>query len=159
MGVHILQSLIYGLIVIVIDLASKIYIQSTMQPYESIPIIDNVFHITYVQNRGAAFSILEDKTYILMTVTVIVMLGLIFLLVKIPRDKKLIGFTLSIILGGALGNLIDRLRFGYVVDFLDFRVWPVFNIADCAIVIGFIILSYLLIFDKDLISFLENKGR
>jgi signal peptidase II len=120
-----------------------------MVPHQSIPVIKNVFHITYVQNTGAAFSILKDKTFLFTVVSSIVIVIITLVLIKLPAKHKAFGIVMALILGGAMGNFIDRLRFGYVVDFLDFRVWPVFNIADCAIVIGVLILAYLITFHPE----------
>lgn len=129
-----------------------------MVPHQSIPVLDNIFHITYVQNTGAAFSILKGKTFFFTVVSFIVILVITFILIKHPIKHKAVGIVMAMILGGAIGNLIDRLRFGYVVDFLDFRVWPVFNIADCAIVLGVLILAYLITFHPDYQS-LYSKNR
>jgi signal peptidase II len=120
-----------------------------MVPHQSIPVIKNVFHITYVQNTGAAFSILKGKTFLFTVVSSIVIVIITLVLIKLPAKHKAFGIVMALILGGAMGNFIDRLRFGYVVDFLDFRVWPVFNIADCAIVIGVLILAYLITFHPE----------
>ncbi|HQA61009.1 MAG TPA: signal peptidase II, partial [Tepidanaerobacteraceae bacterium] len=79
----------------------------------------------------------------------IVIVIITLVLIKLPAKHKAFGIVMALILGGAMGNFIDRLRFGYVVDFLDFRVWPVFNIADCAIVIGVLILAYLITFHPE----------
>ena len=95
-----------------------------------------VFHLTYVQNTGAAFGFLRGKTLFFIVVAVLVLGFIIFLAPRLSREKPLLGLVFGLLLGGALGNLIDRIRFGYVIDFLDFRVWPVFNIADMAIVVG-----------------------
>jgi signal peptidase II len=118
-----------------------------MKPFTSIPVIDNIFHITYIQNKGAAFGFLQNKIIFFIFVTIIVAVVILFLLWK-TRDKsnyKLFHFSIILQLGGAIGNLIDRVRLGYVVDFLDFRIWPVFNVADIAIVSGVILLSWYVI--------------
>jgi len=149
---------IISLVILAIDLFTKYIIQKNMVPYQSIPVIDNIFHITYVQNTGAAFSILKGKTLFFTVVSMIVIAIIVLSLIKLPTKYRALGIALAMILGGALGNLIDRLRFGYVVDFLDFRVWPVFNVADCAIVLGVIILGYLIIFHPDYQN-LSSKNR
>ena len=149
---------IISLVILAINLFTKYIIQKNMVPYQSIPVIDNIFHITYVQNTGAAFSILKGKTLFFTVVSMIVIAIIVLSLIKLPTKYRALGIALAMILGGALGNLIDRLRFGYVVDFLDFRVWPVFNVADCAIVLGVIILGYLIIFHPDYQN-LSSKNR
>jgi len=118
------------------DQFSKWFVASRMTQGESIPVIEPVFYITYVMNPGAAFGMLPYKTVFFVTVTVIVLLGIIFFARRIPATKVLLKTGLALQVGGAVGNLIDRLRFGQVVDFFDFRVWPVFNIADMGIVFG-----------------------
>ena len=135
--------------ILVLDLFTKHIVQKNMVPHKSIPVIKNVFHITYVQNTGAAFSILKGKTFLFTVVSSIVIVIITLVLIKLPAKHKAFGIVMALILGGAMGNFIDRLRFGYVVDFLDFRVWPVFNIADCAIVIGVLILAYLITFHPE----------
>lgn len=119
-----------------VDQVSKYLIQAHMLRGESIPIIPPVFYLTYIQNPGAAFGILANQTMFFITVTFIVIGGILLGYRYIPPAKEPVRIALGLIMGGALGNLIDRLRLGRVVDFLDFRVWPVFNLADTAIVLG-----------------------
>lgn len=125
-----------GLLVLFFDQLTKYWVQNSMLPRDSIPLIPGVFHLTYVQNTGAAFGFLRGKTLFFIVVAVLVLGFIIFLAPRLSREKPLLGLVFGLLLGGALGNLIDRIRFGYVIDFLDFRVWPVFNIADMAIVVG-----------------------
>lgn len=109
-------------------------------------IIKNFFYLTYVRNYGAAFGMLQNKTYFLILSAVLMIALIIVFYHKIPRNL-FIRLSVGLILGGALGNLMDRIRLGYVVDFLDFKIWPfVFNIADSSIVIGTILLCYILLF-------------
>jgi signal peptidase II len=123
-------------LLIVIDQLTKLAVVSTMSLNQSVPVIPNVFHITYVHNFGAAFGILAHRTGFFILITVAVVLFILFFLRQVPGEHTLLRVALALQLGGALGNLIDRVRFGYVVDFFDFRVWPVFNVADIAIVTG-----------------------
>ncbi|MBO8136549.1 MAG: signal peptidase II [Desulfotomaculum sp.] len=125
-----------ALLVLIIDLAAKYLVQSTMELHQSIPVIKNIFHITYILNPGAAFGILAYKTAFFITVTAVLMLGLAVFYKRIMRETILVQVALGMVAGGAAGNLIDRIRYGKVVDFLDFQIWPVFNLADTAIVIG-----------------------
>lgn len=126
-------------IVFVIDIASKFWIVQNFSLFDSIHLLP-FFSITYVRNIGAAFSIFEGQRWMLAIVAIIISGVIIYLLYRTSRAKKLENFSLSLILGGALGNLFDRLYHGFVVDFLDvnFGSWhyPTFNIADCAICIG-----------------------
>ncbi|MCT4606416.1 MAG: signal peptidase II [Marinisporobacter sp.] len=134
------------LLLIIIDQISKWMIQSKFLINESMPIIKNIFHLTYVQNFGAAFGILKQQKIFFVVMTIFVIGGIVIFLKKQKNLHKLVPYSLSLIVGGAIGNLIDRVRLGYVVDYFDFRIWPVFNIADISIVIGAVLLSYYLIF-------------
>ncbi|MDF2546854.1 MAG: lspA [Anaerosolibacter sp.] len=137
----------YILIVLIIalDQISKQYVQGNLLENESIPIIHNIFHITYVHNYGAAFGILRNQKLFFIIMTLAVVIGTFFFLRTQEKVHPAMKFSLTLIIAGAIGNLIDRIQFGYVRDFFDFRVWPVFNIADMAIVCGAILLSYYMI--------------
>ena len=105
--------------------------------------------MTYARNTGAAFSILRDKQAFLILVTAIVVVALIYYLIKILKTGEVaFKLSLAIIIGGALGNLIDRVRLNYVTDFLDFTLinYPIFNLADVFVVSGVVMLSYMLLF-------------
>lgn len=141
----------YILIVLIIalDQISKQYVQGNLLENESIPIIQNIFHFTYVHNYGAAFGILRNQKPFFIVMTLAVVIGTFFFLRTQEKVHPAMKFSLTLIIAGAIGNLIDRIQFGYVRDFFDFRVWPVFNIADMAIVCGAILLSYyMLIIDR-----------
>lgn len=120
----------------VLDQWSKWLIMARMDQGESIPLIDGIFYLTYVRNPGAAFGMLPYKTAFFVTVTAAVLVGIVIFFRYVPRGRTLLKTGLALQVGGAAGNLLDRLRFGHVIDFFDFRVWPVFNIADIGIVIG-----------------------
>ncbi|NQT06544.1 MAG: signal peptidase II [Candidatus Omnitrophica bacterium] len=125
-----------SLSVLFCDQIAKLFIQRVIPSGSSLAVIKNIFHLTLVYNKGAAFGIFKSQTFLF---TVLGIACAIFAFLYLPRIKREPGITryaFALILGGILGNLIDRLRFGYVIDFLDFRVWPVFNIADSAITIG-----------------------
>ncbi|MDI3478220.1 MAG: signal peptidase [Thermoanaerobacterium sp.] len=143
------MEIIIVFIAIIIDQLSKYFVVKYLKPIGSFPIINNIFHFTYVENRGAAFGILQNRTLFFIIITVIVGTILIYSIVKIP-GSTFYKFTLSMILGGAIGNLIDRVRLGYVVDFIDFKFFPaVFNLADSMIVVGAFLLCYVLIFKNE----------
>ncbi|OCG07155.1 signal peptidase II [Gilliamella sp. wkB178] len=131
--------LLFAIIVFIVDIASKFIILNDFLLYESVNLLP-FFSITYVRNIGAAFSILEGQRWMLAVVAIIISGVIIYMLYRNPSSKKLENFSLALILGGALGNLFDRLYHGFVVDFLDvnFGDWhyPTFNIADCAICVG-----------------------
>jgi signal peptidase II len=140
---------IIAFVVLVLDQTSKWFIVNRMDLYESRPVIGEFFQITSHRNTGAAFSILEGQRWFFLTITTIVVIGIIWYLRKTLRSgKKLLPWALSLLLGGAIGNFVDRALFGEVVDFLQFRfqfnwfgkaidyTYPIFNVADSAIVIG-----------------------
>jgi len=112
----------------------------------SYPVIKGIFHLTLVHNRGAAFGILKNMTplFIFAALFSIILICLAIRDNK-PRQFSLYILSLGLILAGGLGNLIDRLFLGYVVDFLDFRIWPVFNVADSAITVGAILLGWVIL--------------
>ena len=122
--------------IVVLDQVVKFLVTHEMFPGMSIPVIQDVFHITFVLNPGAAFGILaHQRSFFIVMGIVIVILGGLFS-PYIRRQCRIFRCGTALLLGGALGNLIDRVRFGHVIDFFDFRIWPVFNIADIAIVVG-----------------------
>lgn len=133
--------------VLLIDQGSKAVVQILMYLGESIPVLPPVFYLTYIMNPGAAFGILPNQKVLFITTGILLITGVLVGYRKLPPEKKLLRFSLGLVLGGALGNLLDRLRFGRVVDFLDFRVWPVFNLADTAIFIGVCLLAWELLKD------------
>lgn len=127
--------ILLAVLVIAMDQYSKYYIQTSMVQGMSIPIIQNIFHITYVLNPGAAFGLLEHQTFFLIGIAIVLVAAILYFYRQIPANR-LLYCSLGLLMGGAIGNLIDRVEIGYVVDFFDFRIWPVFNIADVAIVSG-----------------------
>lgn len=135
--------LLIAIIVVVTDQMSKYYIESHMHLGMSIPVIENIFHITYVLNPGAAFGMLEHRTSFFIVVALLLVAAVIYFYPRIPSGHLLLRTGIGLQVGGAIGNVIDRVKTGYVIDFFDFRIWPVFNIADMAIVggVGIIILS------------------
>ncbi|MGE4343616.1 MAG: signal peptidase II [Geoalkalibacter sp.] len=135
--------LITAAIIMALDQATKLYIDHSFRLYESVTVIENLFNITYVRNQGAAFGILSESAYripFFITVSLVAAVGILWYLSRLGADKKKAVFALSLIFAGALGNLIDRIRFGEVIDFLDVHWhqyhWPAFNMADSAITVG-----------------------
>lgn len=124
------------LLVLIFDQLLKVIVVLKLEPFQDVWVIKNVFSLTCVHNYGAAFGILRSQTLLLIILSAAVILFVWIKRKKISCYPKLFQIGLALALGGALGNLIDRIRLGYVVDFLDFQVWPVFNLADIAIVIG-----------------------
>lgn len=128
-----------SLCVVLLDQLVKFFIRNSMNIGDSIPVIKNIFHITYITNFGAGFSVMHGKTSLLIWFAIIVIGIILFYYDKLQEKKSLQIFS-GLILGGTLSNLIDRLLFGFVIDFLDFRIWPVFNIGDSCVCIGAIFL-------------------
>ncbi len=130
------------------DQSSKYFIVNNIEYQKSTAVIDRFFYITNIRNTGAAWSILENGRYFFLILTPIIVAVLVYFLYKM--DGRLIKTALSLIIGGAAGNFIDRLLIGSVVDFLEFHfgtyIFPIFNIADCCVVIGSLLLAYYLLF-------------
>jgi len=123
---------ITAIILLFLDQVSKLAVRSCMSPGESVPVLQGVVSLTYVQNRGAAFGFFQGQKAFLLVCAVLVVGAAIYL----NRSSRLPGavqILTGLVAGGALGNLIDRFNSGYVVDFIDLGWWPVFNIADSAI--------------------------
>jgi len=133
--------------VLAADQAIKHYIHGHMRYGDSIPVIEQLLHITYIENPGAAFGMLEHRTALFLLVTVIMFLFLAYIY---PRIQKTIFVRVAIgmLAGGAMGNAWDRLAHGTVTDFIDFRIWPIFNIADIGIVLGVAVLMYKLVCEQ-----------
>lgn len=121
--------------VIFCDQLIKTLIRSNFLLYQSIPVVSDVFHLTYVQNTGAGFGILAGRQNLFIIIAALIITALLVYKYR-STDNRLLDLALGLIIGGALGNVIDRICLGYVVDYLDFRIWPVFNLADSMIVIG-----------------------
>jgi signal peptidase II len=153
-----------SLFLVAIDQITKIYIHSNFELSESITVIPNYFNITYVRNMGAAFGIFTDSNetfrhIFFLSIPAIAVGIIVFFIYGLPESERAQILALSSIAGGAIGNYIDRIQHGYVIDFLDFHIkniysWPVFNIADSAIVAGVAVLTYLMI-----IEFINEKKK
>lgn len=135
--------------VILSDQITKILAVAHLQPIDTFPIIRNVLHLTYVENRGAAFGMLSDRRWVFMVVSSIAIVGLGIYLFGFCRENRWIKVSLAMIIGGGIGNMIDRVRLGYVVDFVDFRLidFAVFNVADSFVTVGAGILIVFLLRD------------
>ena len=136
-----------SLLAVVLDQVSKLAVSGSMQLYQSIKIMP-YFNLTYVHNTGAAFSFLSDaggwQRWFFAGLAVIISTVMVVWLSRLKSHETLLAVALSLVLGGAIGNLIDRLAYGYVIDFLDVyyqsRHWPAFNIADSAITLGVVLM-------------------
>ncbi|HOD12509.1 MAG TPA: signal peptidase II [Candidatus Omnitrophota bacterium] len=126
-------------LVVCADRLSKLFFLNTLSLGESIPVIRNIFHFTLVHNTGIAFGLFKDQGFIFIGVSLASVLffsWMLFVHPQSPLPGRLSVVSFSLIISGAIGNLIDRLQYGFVIDFIDLRIWPVFNIADSAITIG-----------------------
>ena len=136
--------IMWTIIFLVVDIISKILISNLMSVGQSFQIVRNFFNITYVRNAGAAWSILSGKTWLLIIVSLIIISLIVFYIYKNKPKSNIEKISYSMILGGAIGNLLDRIIYGYVVDFLDFNIfgydYPIFNLADSFILVGVILL-------------------
>lgn len=144
----VIIALISALVLIGADQVIKFWAVESLTKVDTIPLIQDVLHLTYVENYGAAFSILQNKTWFLVGITSLVMVGLVWLLLSKRVKSNFALWSLALIIAGGIGNLIDRVRQGFVVDYIDFRLinFAVFNLADCCVVIGTIFFAIYILF-------------
>lgn len=120
----------------VIDRLSKLFAVRMMYPGQSVEVIPKIFNITLVLNSGAAFGLFKDRAAFFIVISAFIITLIILYAWRQNMMAPSVAVSLGLILGGSLGNLVDRASFGYVIDYFDFRIWPVFNIADSAICVG-----------------------
>lgn len=141
--------MIFIFVIVLVDQLSKFYIQKTMTPGMSLPVVADLFHITYILNPGAAFGILENQRTLFILIAALLLISFVYYYPKLRSDRLSLKIGATLLVGGAAGNLIDRIQTGYVVDFIDFRIWPIFNVADMAIVGGVgVMICAMLFMDK-----------
>lgn len=144
---------IIAAVLIVADYITKLWAERVLTKISSIPLIENVFHLTYVENRGIAFGMFSGGRVVFIAVSLIVMAVLLIIVFKTPKDTRTVWLKggASLVIAGAIGNLIERLVKGYVVDFFDFRLinFPVFNVADIAVCVGVVMLLIHFLFAED----------
>ena len=127
--------LIAGLVVCV-DRLTKLFVQAALVPGQTVPLIPSVLHLTYVHNTGAAFGLFRGQGWWLVAVSLVICGWIVRQLRHPDAAPRAIRMSFALVLGGAIGTLVDRVWLGSVVDFIDLRVWPVFNVADACITIG-----------------------
>lgn len=139
-----------ALVLIVLDQLIKIIVDANMMVSQSIPVIQNVLHFTYVQNEGAAFGIFQGQRWILVGVTSVVILGGIYLLAAKKLKSNFLIWSVALVIAGGVGNLIDRIFRHFVIDYIEVRLinFAVFNFADCCVVIGTIMIVCYLLFSE-----------
>lgn len=140
---------------VILDQVTKMIVVNSMELYESIPLIENVFSFTYIHNYGAAWGVLSNHRWVFILVTAAALIVMPIILYKYRKLHFMFGLSLSLIIGGAFGNMIDRVVLGYVVDFLEvtFIDFPVFNVADICVVCGAAMMFiYIAFIDKTLFA-------
>lgn len=154
-------SVLVAVAVILLDFVSKHFVGLYLKPVGNIVLIPGVLDLTYVENRGVAFGMLSDNRIVFMVASVAIIAVLSIIIVKFHGQSRLFDVCLGFIVGGGVGNMIDRIVLGYVVDFIDFCAFDfwtyVFNIADCAVVVGCFLAVIFVIFDKKAAQIGQNK--
>lgn len=141
------MTIILSILLIIIDQVTKYVANIYLRPLGQIPVIKNIFYLSYVQNRGAAFGLMQGGKWLFIIITPIIIAFLIAYYLK--NKNKVLKYATILIISGALGNFIDRLFKNYVTDFFDFLVWPVFNFADIFVCVGTgLLMYYVLIIDS-----------
>ena len=144
-----MKAFILPLAIVALDQASKFLVIRSLPLYEDVPLISGLLSLQHVRNSGAVFGILSGteipgKPYVFALLSGLALAALTYYARTVPKEERLPRFALSLVIGGAIGNLIDRVRFGYVVDFVkmywETHVWPNYNVADSAISIGLVLL-------------------
>lgn len=137
------------ILIIILDQVIKYIVVDNMFLGQSIPIVPHLLHLTYILNPGAAFGILENQRFFFILIAIILTIAIVYFYPKIQQLNKLFQTGIALLFSGAIGNMIDRIFIGKVVDYIDFRIWPIFNLADIAIVFGCIVIIYELLFNMN----------
>lgn len=146
-------SLIVGAVLVIIDQIIKYFVSAYLQPVGSVSVIDNLFSLTYVENKGVAFGMFSDMRWIFVALTAILLVIIIFYMFKKRPKGKFFYICAALIIGGGIGNLIDRVFYGYVIDYLSLSFFPpVCNFADYCITAGTIMLVIYLLFFSDILD-------
>lgn len=127
-----------ALLSVVLDQVTKLLAVKYLMPVDTVPIIKNVLHLTYLENTGAAFGSLKNSRWVFLAVSTFAIIALVFYMFRFKPKNRVLSAGLAFIIGGGIGNMIDRLAKGYVVDFVDFRLinFAVFNVADSFVCVG-----------------------
>lgn len=144
---------IIAAVLVAADYITKLWAERVLTRISSIPLIENVFHLTYVENRGIAFGMFSGGRVVFIAVSLVVMAVLLIIVFKTTKSARTVWLKggASLVIAGAIGNLIERIVKGYVVDFFDFRLinFPVFNVADIAVCVGVVMLLIHFLFAED----------
>lgn len=145
------------IVLILLDQGTKLWALTSLKPIHNMTLVEGFMDLTFVENRGVAFGMFSGQRWFILLLTGIIAVGLIWFYVTMPKKKEYFPLRVSLVLvlSGAIGNIIDRLFRGYVVDFFEFTFfeWPVFNVADIYVVVGVILLALMIVFvvkDEDL---------
>ncbi len=141
-------AIIIAVFAVIADQISKYFVVETIELYETVPFINGFMSFYHTRNTGAAFSMFSDSRWVFMVMSFVSMIVIAWLLVKEYKRHKLMTISLAMVLGGGIGNMIDRIRLGYVVDFFktDFMRFAIFNVADCFVSVGAVLLAVYVIF-------------
>ena len=144
---------IIAVLIILFDQVTK-HLAVTYLAGKSAPVIQNIFHLTYVENTGAAFGMFKNNNSFFIVISSVIIAVILYMIHKTKPMVKSAYISTGLIVGGAVGNIIDRIIRGYVVDFFDFRLinYPVFNIADCAVVIGAVLFAIGILRSEDVVD-------
>ena len=161
--------MLYTIIIIILSIAAdqitKYFAVANLAGQPSYPFIEDILHFTYVENRGAAFGMLQNQKIFFVFVAAIFLCVIVYVLIKVPTDKKFnsLHIFLTMIAAGAIGNMIDRLRFDYVVDFIYIVLinFPIFNVADIYVTVStfFFIIQILFVYEENDFNFLSFKQK
>jgi len=160
--------LVLGIILLAFDQYTKYLAIMKLKDNPAYVLIDGVLQLQYLENRGSAFGMLQNQKYFILFVGIVFMTVIFFFLFKLPQQKKFcpMHIILSCIIAGGIGNMIDRIRFDYVVDFIYFVLidYPIFNVADCYVVCATIALAIMLLFvykeqDLEFLNFKQKRYR
>ena len=140
---------------LILDMLTKLLVEGGMTVYESIPILRGVLHITHIENRGAAFGMLANHRWVFLVVSTLTILFVLLFLIRTRSRDPLLLTSLAMVLSGGIGNMVDRLALGYVVDMIDFCLidFAVFNVADSFVCVGAALLFLAVLFEAK-----ENEG-
>lgn len=151
-------ALAIGIVIAIIDQIIKYFVSVNLQNIGTINVIDNIFKLTYVENRGVAFGMFSDMRWIFVALTSVMLIAIIFIMFKKRPNGKLFYISAGLIIGGGIGNLIDRIFFGYVIDYLSLSFFsPVCNFADYCITAGTVLLIIYVLFFSDITSDKSKK--
>lgn len=153
-----IMTFIIAALSIVVDQVIKIFVINNLQPIKSVTVIDNLLTFTYVENKGMAFGMLANQRWIFIALTSIVILALVIAVFKLKNQSRLFYISAALLIGGGIGNLIDRILYGYVVDYIALSFFPpVCNFADYCVTAGVIIFLVYLFFFTDFLKSDKEK--